>query len=57
MAEQKPKASKPVTVKVSAVFGRFIEQHTGAVIESEPVEVELTPWVQANIDAGLLVTR
>lgn len=48
-----PKALK--RAKVTAKFPPFIELHTNTSIGVDPVEIEITPWVQANIDRGLLI--
>lgn len=47
----KAKESKP---KVVAVYGEFVDLIKDVKIGSEPVEVEIHPWLQSQIDAGKL---
>ena len=42
-------------VKVMAKFPIFVDLINDVRIGSEPVEVELHPWLQAQIDAGILL--
>jgi hypothetical protein len=41
-------------VKVFSSRGRFVDLVKNVEIGSTPVEVEMHPWLQANIDAGNL---
>ena len=41
-------------LKVAAAYGQFIDLESDRTITKEPVEVEITPWLQAQIDAGKL---
>ena len=52
----KPKEpdSQPRTVRVSSVFGRFVDLLKDVEITGTPKEVEWHPWLQSNIDAGKL---
>lgn len=52
MAE--PKKSKESKPKVVAVYGEFVDLIKDVKIGSEPVEVEIHPWLQSQIDAGKL---
>lgn len=49
------KAAKPSKVLVVSKFDRFVDQITGMEITKTPVEVEMHPWLQANVDAGLVI--
>ena len=52
-AQENPQ-EKP-TVKVMAKLPPFVDLINDVRIGAEPVEVELHPWLQAQIDAGLLL--
>ena len=52
MADQK---AKPKTVKVVAVYPPFVDLIKNVEIGETPVEIELHPWLQAQIDAGKIV--
>jgi len=53
MAYQKPvEKQKPKTVKVFAVHPPFVDLIKNVQIGETPVEIELHPWLQAQIDAG-----
>lgn len=53
--EIKPaKPTKPKLTKVVATYDRFVDLESDRVITKEPVEVEMTGWLQAQVDAGLL---
>lgn len=55
MAEEtKPTKSKVKTTKVVAVRDRFVDLESNREITKVPVEVEMTGWLQAQVDAGLL---
>lgn len=55
MAEEtKPTKSKVKTAKVVAVRDRFVDLESNREITKVPVEVEMTGWLQAQVDAGLL---
>ena len=55
MADQKPtEKSKAKTVKVVASIPPFVDLIKNVEIGETPVEVELHPWLQAQIDAGKL---
>lgn len=43
------------TVKVTAKNPPFVELHTGTRIGDAPVLLQWTPWIQAQINAGLLI--
>ena len=47
-------AAKSTKVKVQAVRPPFVDLITDTRFETEPVEVEMHPWLQAQIDAGKL---
>lgn len=59
MAEAKqPKAAKaPKTNKVSVVakFDKFVDLIANVEIGKEPVEVEMHPWLEAQVEAGLVI--
>ena len=42
-------------VKVTAKFPIFVDLINDVRIGAEPMEVELHPWLQAQIDANLLI--
>ena len=44
----------PSKVSVVAVRDVFIDLTTNTTIGKEPVEVEMTPWLQAQVDRELL---
>lgn len=52
--ENKPTKSKVKTTKVVAVRDRFVDLESNREITKVPVEVEMTGWLQAQVDAGLL---
>lgn len=57
-AQTPPEASDaPALVRVTVMSKhlRFVDLITGAEITRTPIEVELHPWLQAQIDAGLLI--
>ena len=56
MAELKETKKAPAKkmVKVTAKFPIFVDLVNDIRIGAEPVEVELHPWLQAQISAGLL---
>lgn len=54
-AKATPEPKKPKTVTVYAKYGRFIDLVNDVEITSTPQEVEAHPWLQAQIDAGLLI--
>ena len=43
------------TVRVMAKLPPFVDLINDVRIGAEPVEVELHPWLQAQIDANLLI--
>ena len=49
------KAAKPSKVLVVSKFDRFVDQITGVEITKTPVEVEMHPWLQSNVDVGLVI--
>ena len=49
------KPAKPSKVLVVSKFDRFVDQITGMEIGTTPVEVEMHPWLQANVDSGLVI--
>jgi hypothetical protein len=53
MADQKPQG-KPKAVKVVAAYPPFIDLIKNIEIGETPVDIELHPWLQAQIDAGKL---
>jgi hypothetical protein len=56
MADQKPAEKQKVkTVKVVAVYPPFVDLIKNVEIGETPVEIELHPWLQAQIDAGKIV--
>lgn len=56
MAEQKaPKTQKPELVKVVSKFDLFVDLVMNKNITKEPSIVELHPWLQENIDRGLVL--
>ena len=52
-AQETPQ-EKP-TVNVMAKLPPFVDLINDVRIGAEPMEVELHPWLQAQIDAGLLL--
>ena len=54
-ASKAAKPAKPSKVLVVSKFDRFVDQITGMEITKTPVEVEMHPWLQANVDAGLVI--
>ena len=52
-AQENPQ-EKP-TVKVTAKLPPFVDLINDVRIGAEPMDVELHPWLQAQIDAGLLL--
>ena len=55
VVEEAPIVAEKATVKVYAKFPPFVDLVKDVKIGSEAVEVELHPWLQANISAGLLI--
>lgn len=56
MAEQKaPKTSKPELVKVISKFDLFVDLVMNKNITKTPSIVEMHPWLQDNIDRGLVL--
>jgi hypothetical protein len=56
MAEQKaPKAQKPELVKVISKFDLFVDLVMNKNITKTPSIVEMHPWLQDNIDRGLVL--
>ena len=53
--EAKKSAPKKTTVKVMAKLPPFVDLINDVRIGAEPMEVELHPWLQAQIDANLLI--
>ncbi len=53
--KQQP-TKQPAKVRVRPKFTRFIDLVKNVTIEGV-MEVELHPWLQANIDRGLLVVE
>ena len=54
--QPKIEPTKPKTVRVRPKYGKFIDLVKNVTIEGV-MEVELHPWLQANIDRGLLVVE
>ena len=52
VVQSEPKQSSKVSVV--AVRDVFIDLTTNTTIGKEPVEVEMTPWLQAQVDRELL---
>ena len=52
-AQENPQ--EKTTVKVMAKLPPFVDLIKDVRIGAEPIEVELHPWLQAQIDAGLLL--
>lgn len=52
---KEPKKSKPSTVKVVSKHDLFVDLVKNANITKTPSIVELHPWLQDNIDAGLVI--
>lgn len=55
VVEEAPIVAEKATVKVYAKFPPFVDLVKDVKIGGETVEVELHPWLQANIDSGLLI--
>ena len=53
-AEKVAQKSKVNTIKVVPPYGRFVNYHTGQVIDGE-TEVEVDGFIQSQLDAGILV--
>lgn len=53
--ETKVEAPKSNKVKVVATLSMFVDQVTGTEIRNTPVEVEMHPWLQAQVNAGHVV--
>ena len=54
-AKAKENPQEKSTVKVMAKLPPFVDLINDVRIGAEPVEVELHPWLQAQIDANLLI--
>ena len=57
-AEKPKRAAKPAKsdkVLVVSKHDRFIDLVNNVEIGQTPVEVEMHPWLQANVDAGLVI--
>ena len=52
---QTPQPKKAAPAKLFAKCPPFSVLPTGPAVTENPVEVEIDGWVQANIDAGLLI--
>lgn len=53
----KPAKAKPVktTVTVVSKYDRFVDLVMNVEITQTPSEVEMHPWLQANVDVGLVI--
>ena len=57
-AQPEPQArakAKPKTVRVVAKYPPFVDLIRDVRIGEEPVEVELHPWLEAQIEIGLVI--
>lgn len=58
MAEPKAKAkaeTKQNVVKVVSKFDRFVDLVNNIEITKSPILVEMHPWLQSNVDSGLVI--
>ena len=51
----KPAVVKPDRVKVIAKYPPFVDLIKDVRIGGEPVEVEMHPWLEAQIGVGLII--